>query len=210
VHETFDNDHRIVNQKGENKGRFTFTAGDSGQHKLCFTPTGYKSHSGWLSGGHEVGGIKITLDMAIGETSNIESSDKGKIQDIVSKVKDLNGRLQDIKREQMFQRVSGLIQVDENWQWLTVMDRSVRLNSGISQKLQTLASFDGLLSSLLFLVLLAHGNCPICEHSSSSRSSPKDPHVVASSITSFASHLFWSIALFWVLRPRGMETVMIF
>jgi hypothetical protein len=106
VHETFDNDHRIVSQKGENKGRFTFTAGDSGQHKMCFTPTGYKSNSGWLTGGHEVGGIKITLDVAIGETSNIESTDKGKIQDIVSKVKDLNGRLQDIKREQMFQRVS--------------------------------------------------------------------------------------------------------
>jgi hypothetical protein len=44
--------------------------------------------------------------MAIGTTSDIESSDKGKIQDIVQKVKDLNGRLLDIKREQMFQRVN--------------------------------------------------------------------------------------------------------
>ena len=43
--------------------------------------------------------------MAIGETSNIESTDKGKIGDIVSKVRDLNGRLQDIRREQVFQRV---------------------------------------------------------------------------------------------------------
>jgi hypothetical protein len=43
--------------------------------------------------------------MAIGTTSDIESSDKGKIQDIVQKVKDLNGRLLDIKREQVFQRV---------------------------------------------------------------------------------------------------------
>ena len=48
----------------------------------------------------------MTLDLAIGETSAIESEDKGKIQDIVQKVKDLNGRLQDIRREQVFQRVS--------------------------------------------------------------------------------------------------------
>ena len=53
-----------------------------------------------------MGGIKLTLDLAIGETSALESSDKGKIQDIVQKVKDLNGRLQDIRREQIFQRVS--------------------------------------------------------------------------------------------------------
>ncbi len=48
----------------------------------------------------------MTLDLAIGETSQIESTDKGKIQDIVKRVKDLNGRLQDIRREQVWQRVS--------------------------------------------------------------------------------------------------------
>ena len=51
----------------------------------------------------------MTLDLAIGETSKIESTDKGKIADIVRKVKDLNGRLQDIRREQVFQRVSLLL-----------------------------------------------------------------------------------------------------
>jgi hypothetical protein len=55
-----------------------------------------------------MGGIKLTLDLAIGETSAIESTDKGKIQDIVKRVKDLNGRLQDIRREQVFQRVCTL------------------------------------------------------------------------------------------------------
>lgn len=73
-----------------------------------------------------MGGIKLTLDLAIGETSAIESTDKGKIQDIVQKVKDLNGRLNDIRREQVFQRVSistgegrgntrPLSVVSENW-----------------------------------------------------------------------------------------------
>lgn len=106
VDEVFDNDHRVVSQKGSSSGRFTFSAADSGDHKICFTPRGAPSTGGWLSSGQPVGGIKLTLDMAIGETSAIESTDKGKILDLVQRVKDLNGRLQDIRREQIFQRVS--------------------------------------------------------------------------------------------------------
>ncbi|GAB7348038.1 hypothetical protein MBLNU459_g6075t1 [Dothideomycetes sp. NU459] len=104
VDETFDNDHRIVSQRGAAKGRFTFSAADSGDHRICFTPTNVPSTQGWLMGGQPAGNIKFELDLAIGETSAIESSDKGKINDIVSKVKDLNARLQDIRREQVFQR----------------------------------------------------------------------------------------------------------
>ena len=62
-----------------------------------------------MVGGQEVGTIKIELDMAIGETSAIESTDKGTMEDLVGKVRDLNGRLQDIRREQVFQRVSWLL-----------------------------------------------------------------------------------------------------
>jgi p24 family protein alpha len=42
--------------------------------------------------------------MAIGATSAIESSDKDKLGDVVQKVKDINARLQDVRKEQMFQR----------------------------------------------------------------------------------------------------------
>lgn len=42
--------------------------------------------------------------MAIGETSQIESSDKEKLGEVAQKVKDLNARLQDVRREQIFQR----------------------------------------------------------------------------------------------------------
>ena len=102
--EVFHNDHRVVSQKGSSKGRFTFTAADSGEHKICVTPSSGSS-GGWLTGGSGLGGIKLTLDMAVGETSAIESTDKGKILDIVARVKDLNSRLTDIRREQIFQRV---------------------------------------------------------------------------------------------------------
>jgi hypothetical protein len=109
--EVFDSDHRVISQKGSSSGRFTFSAADSGDHKICFTPTSNSGSTGWLSALNPMGGIKLTLDLAIGETSAIESTDKGKIQDIVQKVKDLNGRLQDIRREQVFQRVSFSISI---------------------------------------------------------------------------------------------------
>ena len=105
VEEVFDNDHRVVSQRGAHSGKFTFSAADSGDHRICFTPSQYGAGGGWLSGGQQQGIIKLSLDLAIGETSAIESTDKGKINDIVQKVKDLNGRLQDIRREQVFQRV---------------------------------------------------------------------------------------------------------
>ena len=100
VEETFDNDHRVVSQRTPGNGRFTFTAADAGQHRICFTPD--SQNGGWLSSAPTV---KLGLDMAIGSTSKIETEDSGKIADIVQRVKDLNSRLQDIRREQVFQRV---------------------------------------------------------------------------------------------------------
>lgn len=104
VDEVFDNDHRVVNTKGSHTGKFTFSAADAGDHRICFTPSGASS-GGWLSGGQGGGQVKLTLDLAIGETNAIESTDKAKIGELAQKVKDLNSRLVDIRREQVFQRV---------------------------------------------------------------------------------------------------------
>jgi hypothetical protein len=102
VEETFDNNHRIVAQRGSREGKFTFSAADSGQHRICVTPQNVQS-GGWLGSGIH-GSVKFTLDMAIGETSRIESTDKAHVQTLVEKVQDLNSRLQDVRREQIFQR----------------------------------------------------------------------------------------------------------
>lgn len=112
VDETFDNDHRVVTQtsvSSDKTSKFTFSAADSGLHRLCFTPSGPAavSVSGWFgAGGDALGGVRLNLDLAIGETSKIESEDKGKVDSLVGKVKELNARLGDIRREQIFQRVS--------------------------------------------------------------------------------------------------------
>ncbi|KAL9108648.1 MAG: hypothetical protein Q9227_006594 [Pyrenula ochraceoflavens] len=111
VSETFDNDHQVIKQSNPSTDagqKFTFSAADSGQHRLCFTPSGPASAplNGWFSntGAQVPGAVQLTLDMAIGDTSKIASSDQGKIDDIVGKVRDLNARLTDVKREQQFQR----------------------------------------------------------------------------------------------------------
>lgn len=104
VDEVFDNDHRVVSQRGASSGRFTFSAADAGDHRLCFTPSSNSGRSSWLSANNPNGGIKLTLDLVIGETNEIESSDKTKLQDLTTRVKDLNARLNDIRREQVFQR----------------------------------------------------------------------------------------------------------
>jgi hypothetical protein len=109
-------------------GRFTFSAADSGEHKLCFTPTGAVAQGGWLTGGQPAGGIKFYLDLVIGETSRIESTDKGKIDDLTAKVRDLKGRLQDIRNEQVHQRVRlsnifWVIQILGRWRLTLVQER---------------------------------------------------------------------------------------
>ncbi|KAF2771374.1 COPII vesicle coat component Erp5/Erp6 [Teratosphaeria nubilosa] len=104
IDETFDNDHRVVNVRGSSSGKFTFTAADNGEHRLCFAPTNAPHHSGWSILGHQTGGIKLELDLAIGDTSKIERSDKTKLSEVAEKVRGLNAKLADVRREQVFQR----------------------------------------------------------------------------------------------------------
>ena len=61
--------------------------------------------SEWLSTTFANGGIKLKLDMVIGQTSEIESSDKNTLGEIAGRIRDLTNRLHDIRREQVFQRV---------------------------------------------------------------------------------------------------------
>jgi hypothetical protein len=166
VDQVFDNDHRIVQQKGEAKGRFTFTAGESGEHKICFSPTNFKHQAGHLKNGQEVGGVRVSIDIVVGATSNIESTDHGKIQDMVGKVRELQGRLQDIRREQVFQRVRRSLGPLGR---LTSI-RSARRSSGTSPSRRTRGWSAGRWSSWRCWGLHARGSCRISERSSSSRS----------------------------------------
>ena len=106
VEETFDNNHRVVAQRGSGSGKFTFSAADSGEHRLCVVPQNVQQGGAWFGSGIHAS-VRFTLDLAIGETSKIESSDKGKLDDLSTKLRDMNSRLQDVTREQVFQQVRG-------------------------------------------------------------------------------------------------------
>ncbi|KAK9386919.1 emp24/gp25L/p24 family/GOLD-domain-containing protein [Lipomyces mesembrius] len=100
VEEVFDNNHRVVNQRGAANGKFTFTAADSGEHRICFQTN--VGGSGWFSRQ----AVRVNLDIAVGETG-ILAKDHTKSEQfttLVEKVQELNHRLADIKREQIFQR----------------------------------------------------------------------------------------------------------
>ena len=88
----------MISQKSGSTGRFTFTAAESGEHRLCFQTSGA---GGWFSTSH----VKLHLDLAVGETGDIDRSNKEKSETLAQRVQDLNARLQDIRREQVFQRV---------------------------------------------------------------------------------------------------------
>ena len=108
--EVFDNHHAVVKQSGAAAGRFTFTAAEAGEHRLCITPSRAVAGGARVGPHHSpfhVGTVRLTLDLAIGQTSKIERTDKGKMQDIAGRVRDLRSRLEDIRKEQVFQRVRG-------------------------------------------------------------------------------------------------------
>jgi len=55
--------------------------------------------------------VKLHLDVAVGETGDLNrlDNDKDQSESLAQRIKDLNARLQDIRREQVFQRVRTLL-----------------------------------------------------------------------------------------------------
>ncbi|CAJ0767748.1 8161_t:CDS:2, partial [Entrophospora sp. SA101] len=87
--------HRIVNQRGANRGRFTFTTAESGDHAICLQT----NSSNWFSSLQ----TKLHLDMVFGDSISDES-DQEHFSDLAQRVHDLNNRVADIRREQSYQR----------------------------------------------------------------------------------------------------------
>ncbi|KAK9371372.1 emp24/gp25L/p24 family/GOLD-domain-containing protein [Lipomyces kononenkoae] len=100
VEEIFDNNHRVVNQRGAASGKFTFTAADPGEHRICLQTN--IGGTGWFSRQK----VRVNLDIAVGETGifSKDHTKSEKFTSLVEKVQELNHRLADIKREQLFQR----------------------------------------------------------------------------------------------------------
>ena len=93
-------DTSLVNTRGPTTGRFTFTSHDSGDHTICLSPS-YVDQSGWFSSSSH---IRMYLDIAIGKARPDLDNDRSHVSELASKVRELNVKLEDIRREQQYQR----------------------------------------------------------------------------------------------------------
>ncbi|KAI8844972.1 emp24/gp25L/p24 family/GOLD-domain-containing protein [Chytridium lagenaria] len=97
VEET-DTRHRLVEQKTSNAGKFTFTTSESGEHSICITANG---GGGWFTAVK----TKFHLDLMFGDASHDTTTHaKSAVNDMVTRIKELNSRVDDIIREQRYQR----------------------------------------------------------------------------------------------------------
>ncbi|KAG1876479.1 emp24/gp25L/p24 family/GOLD-domain-containing protein [Suillus subalutaceus] len=94
--EEMETSHVVTKTRGPSDGRFTFTSHESGDHSICIS-TNYTS---WWSSTH----IKLYLDIVVGSTKPDIESDRTHIGELSSKLRDLNQKLEEIRREQQYQR----------------------------------------------------------------------------------------------------------
>lgn len=89
----------IVNTRGPPEGRFTFTSHDSGDHSICLSP--HFAQNTWFSPSSH---IRFYIDIVVGSTRPDADHDRSHVSEIAGKVRDLNTKLEDIRREQQYQR----------------------------------------------------------------------------------------------------------
>ncbi|KDE04505.1 hypothetical protein MVLG_05071 [Microbotryum lychnidis-dioicae p1A1 Lamole] len=88
---------KVVNTRGLPQGKFTFTSHEAGDHTICL-------RSNYTGGWFSTPQVRMHLDIAVGEAKVDEEGEREHVKDLAGKVKDLNHRLADIRREQQFQR----------------------------------------------------------------------------------------------------------
>ncbi|KAI8608095.1 emp24/gp25L/p24 family/GOLD-domain-containing protein [Chytriomyces sp. MP71] len=93
--------HKILNQKGNAAGKFTFTTSDMGEHLICITVTG-GPNQGWFS--HSK--TKIEFDVIFGDVAHSDTAlgTKSEIEDITTRVRSLKYTVSNILNEQKYQR----------------------------------------------------------------------------------------------------------
>ncbi|GAA5849506.1 hypothetical protein JCM8547_000478 [Rhodosporidiobolus lusitaniae] len=88
---------KVVNTRGLPEGKFTFTSHEAGDHSICL-------RSNYTGGWFSTPQVRMHLDIAVGEAKVDEEGEREHVKDLAAKVRDLNHRLADIRREQQFQR----------------------------------------------------------------------------------------------------------
>jgi len=92
-----ETEERVVNTRGAPEGKFVFTSHSAGDHSICL-------RSNYTGGWFSTPRVRMHLDIAVGEAKVDEESERTHVNDLASKVRELNKKLEDIRKEQQFQR----------------------------------------------------------------------------------------------------------
>jgi hypothetical protein len=95
-----DTAHLVVNSHGSSEGRFTFTSHEAGDHTICLATNASKSSTWFSSGSH----VRLYLDVVVGSTKADVEHDRSHVSMLAGKVRELNAKLEEIRREQQYQR----------------------------------------------------------------------------------------------------------
>ncbi|OSX63960.1 hypothetical protein POSPLADRAFT_1039242 [Postia placenta MAD-698-R-SB12] len=91
--------HNVVRTRGPPDGRFTFTSHEAGDHAICLSAS-YPSSGSWFGSTH----IRLYLDIVVGATKPDLEHDRTHVSELSAKLRDLNQKLEDVRREQQYQR----------------------------------------------------------------------------------------------------------
>ncbi|CAO1630715.1 unnamed protein product [Sympodiomycopsis kandeliae] len=106
-------DHQLVDTIAPSEGKFAFTSHVAGDHEICLTPIAHDEHDSHKSGHHPQ--VRLHLDVIIGESkADNTHTDRAHIVDLAGRVKILNDRLKDIRKEQQYQREREALFRDES------------------------------------------------------------------------------------------------
>ena len=97
IYQELETGHNVVKTRGPHDSRFTFTSHTSGDHAICLS-TG--SGTSWATTTH----IRLYLDIVVGSTKSDREHDRSHVTEMSQKLRDLNNKLEDIRREQQYQR----------------------------------------------------------------------------------------------------------
>ena len=89
--------HNVVRTRGPADSRFTFTSHGAGDHAICLSTTAGNT---WSTTTH----IRLYLDIVVGSTKPDREQDRSHVSELSAKLRDLNQKIEDIRREQQYQR----------------------------------------------------------------------------------------------------------
>ncbi|KAJ9114519.1 hypothetical protein QFC20_001392 [Naganishia adeliensis] len=122
----------VADVKGKPEGKFTFTSHDPGDHTICLKSS---SHSGYFTTTH----IKFYLDINVGALRHDPSQDTSHMSTLATKLRDLNEKIDGIRREQQYQREIESVfrdaseRVNKRAMWWSFLQMAVLVGAGAWQ-----------------------------------------------------------------------------